>query len=136
MVFDSMGGIPSGLSDGVITSFGDYDQCLAVKSGPQMNTKTIYGKYCLGLSDGVITSFGDYDQCLAVKSAVFNPIIRIPIEVGSNCDTIIDKIEWNLFNIAILRPIAYRGSDAIVCLYMAFRGNSLYSDGGHRSGRL
>ncbi|CAG2103167.1 unnamed protein product [Medioppia subpectinata] len=46
-IFDSMGKIPSGLSDGVITSFGDYDQCLAVKSGPQMNTKTIYGKYCL-----------------------------------------------------------------------------------------
>ncbi|CAG2103166.1 unnamed protein product [Medioppia subpectinata] len=46
-IFDSMGKLPSGLSDGVITSFGDYDQCLAVKSGPQMNTKTIYGKYCL-----------------------------------------------------------------------------------------
>src|SRR5882724_11343979 len=45
-----MGRIPSGLSQGVITSFGDYDQCLSIKSinnYKSLNNNHIYGKYCL-----------------------------------------------------------------------------------------
>ena len=48
-VIDATGKIPSGLSNGVLTSFGDYDQCLNVVSpehvGPSM--EPIRGKYCL-----------------------------------------------------------------------------------------
>lgn len=45
-----MGGIPSGLADGVITSFGEYDQCLDIKSNEIMDFSHKYqilGKYCL-----------------------------------------------------------------------------------------
>lgn len=45
-----MGKIPSGLSDGVITSFGEYDQCLEIAS-PEIvdydHRFKIIGKYCL-----------------------------------------------------------------------------------------
>ena len=43
-----MGKLPSGLMSGVVSSFGDYDQCLAIES-PETNVteNTIYGKYCL-----------------------------------------------------------------------------------------
>ena len=47
-VFDAMGKIPSGVTDGVVTSFGEYDQCLQIKS-PSIDTtdRYIHGKYCL-----------------------------------------------------------------------------------------
>ena len=42
---DSTGHLPSGLMSGTLTSLGDYDQCLSVKSGNGMNE--IVGQYCL-----------------------------------------------------------------------------------------
>jgi hypothetical protein len=46
-VFDSMGHlIPSGLLEGVIASFGEFDECLDIKSPPE-NGSPIYGQYCL-----------------------------------------------------------------------------------------
>lgn len=48
-VFDATAKVPSGVKAGVMTSYGEYDQCLAIKS-PQTyenDTDFIYGKYCL-----------------------------------------------------------------------------------------
>ncbi|XP_054159959.1 nose resistant to fluoxetine protein 6-like [Oppia nitens] len=46
--FDASGKLAAGLTQGVITSFGDYDQCLQIKSPDSNgNRHTIYGKYCL-----------------------------------------------------------------------------------------
>ena len=41
--------MPSGLLSGVLTSYGEYDQCLAIKSpdSDHSNDSAIYGKYCL-----------------------------------------------------------------------------------------
>ncbi|CAG2113110.1 unnamed protein product [Medioppia subpectinata] len=48
-IFDATAKIPSGLTTGVVSFFGEYDQCLQIKS-PTIVDKTdqyIYGKYCL-----------------------------------------------------------------------------------------
>ena len=45
-----MGKLPSGLSQGVVSSFGEYDQCLGIRSqttSHQNSDQIIYGKYCL-----------------------------------------------------------------------------------------
>ena len=42
-----MGKIPPGLLDGVISIFGDYDQCLSIRSGHSIPSDAVYGKYCL-----------------------------------------------------------------------------------------
>ncbi|XP_054158436.1 uncharacterized protein LOC128956747 [Oppia nitens] len=51
---DASGKIPAAILEGVLTSFGDYDQCLAIKSSELINTNNednsrqhIYGRYCL-----------------------------------------------------------------------------------------
>lgn len=43
-----MGRIPSGILDGVTTSFGEYDECLSIESPEYDNDKSkFYGQYCL-----------------------------------------------------------------------------------------
>ena len=48
IVFDATAKMPSGVTEGVVSSFGEYDQCLQIKS-PTINItdQYIYGKYCL-----------------------------------------------------------------------------------------
>ena len=43
-MWDSNGHIPSGLLSGTFTNFGDYDQCLEIKTND--NNIEIEGKYC------------------------------------------------------------------------------------------
>ena len=61
-MLDAFEGIPTGLTNGVITSFGEYDLCLNVKSDDQVdasdNRPVVHGKYCLirpyiDVSDGI-----------------------------------------------------------------------------------
>lgn len=42
-----MGKTPAGLRTGAMTSFGEYDQCLDIKSPMNGERDPIYGKYCL-----------------------------------------------------------------------------------------
>lgn len=43
-----MGGIPKGLIEGTFSSFGDYDQCVNIRSANSNNIdSTFTGKYCL-----------------------------------------------------------------------------------------
>jgi hypothetical protein len=46
-VIDSTGKFPSGLLDFTYIDFGEYDQCLAIKSSPKENQDPVFGKYCL-----------------------------------------------------------------------------------------
>jgi hypothetical protein len=47
-VFDSTGSLPSGLTEGVFSSFGEYEQCLDIESWRSVNDNSVfYGKYCL-----------------------------------------------------------------------------------------
>lgn len=43
----SSGQLPTGLLSGTISSFGDYDQCLAAKERAIDETQSLSGKYCL-----------------------------------------------------------------------------------------
>jgi hypothetical protein len=46
VVFDSYGNlIPSGLAEGRFASFGEYDECIGIKSLPE-EENVIFGKYC------------------------------------------------------------------------------------------
>lgn len=49
-VIDSTAKIPVGLAEGVISDFGDYEECLGIKS-PEIydnsESPVIYGQYCL-----------------------------------------------------------------------------------------
>ncbi len=46
IVIDSYGNLwPPGLAEGRIASFGEYDECVGIKSPPE-DGKIIYGKYC------------------------------------------------------------------------------------------
>jgi len=43
-----MGKLPSGLAEGVSTSFGEYDECLDIESeSTESNQNVFYGQYCL-----------------------------------------------------------------------------------------
>jgi hypothetical protein len=45
-VFDSYGNLmPSGLAEGRLASFGEYDECIGIKSPPE-EQNIIFGKYC------------------------------------------------------------------------------------------
>lgn len=49
-MLDAFEGIPTGLTNGLITSFGEYDLCLNVKSDStdaSEESQVVYGKYCL-----------------------------------------------------------------------------------------
>lgn len=43
-MIDASGSIPSGLLDGTLSDFGDYDQCLALQSSID---PSIRGKHCM-----------------------------------------------------------------------------------------
>jgi hypothetical protein len=45
---DAMGKFPpSGLLEGVLSSFGEYEECLNIKSPPDENKSILKGQYCL-----------------------------------------------------------------------------------------
>jgi len=46
LVFDSFGGIPSGVTEGCVSDFGEYEQCLDIES-PMYYKTSIRGQYCL-----------------------------------------------------------------------------------------
>lgn len=47
-MIDSWGHIPSGLIAGTMSSFGEFDQCISIRSGimDEETGRRIYGKYC------------------------------------------------------------------------------------------
>lgn len=48
LVLDAWAHIPSGLMSGVMSSFGEFEQCIGIRSGVQNEDsgRRIYGKYC------------------------------------------------------------------------------------------
>ncbi|CAG2171666.1 unnamed protein product [Oppiella nova] len=96
-----MGKIPPGLFDGVITSFGDYDECLSIRSEHSITSDTIYGKYCLIRpviplnNTNVLLNFKGLDILnnetnALVKNKIKQDINKIKMVVGTNLVT--DKV--------------------------------------------
>src|SRR5690348_4360528 len=93
--------MPSGLTEGVFTSFGDYDQCLDVKSHTKHETNIediIYGKYCLvkpilPINDfRILTEFNGFKffnnkTNEMIKTLIKENIIKLKIMSGGNLMT-------------------------------------------------
>lgn len=47
IVIDSFGLIPSGITSGTSSHFGEYNQCLSIKSPTNDRLEIVKGKYCL-----------------------------------------------------------------------------------------
>ena len=116
-----MGKIPSGLADGVITSFGEYDQCLGITSpdivdyGERFN---IVGKYCLvrpylplsainDLENLEALNFLDEDLANMLKLMIKRDINLLKVIVAYNLfDT-----KFTLFNLGVCIPSPCTSSD-------------------------
>ncbi len=68
LVFDSTAKIPSGLTEGVSSVFGEYDQCLDIESSPKENSyEIIRGKYCLATPNVKFLKFEQLNQNFTIK---------------------------------------------------------------------
>ena len=73
LVIDSLGKIPSGLTAGVSSFFGEYDQCLSIESNPlESDSNSFYGKYCLVTPKITIPSFEELDNNIAFHIKFLN----------------------------------------------------------------
>ena len=88
LVFDSMGRIPSGLTEGVVTSFGEFDECLHIESPHSESLETIYGKYCLAKPSIQMPSFKAFNDFNSISflNKEMNELIRS--EIKKNVNTI------------------------------------------------
>lgn len=53
--------VPTGLLRGQLSSFGEFDECIGIKSPPQENGRFIYGKYCQLHFASFFPKLKDYD---------------------------------------------------------------------------
>ena len=123
IVIDSMGGIPSGISDGVITSFGEYDECLDIKYFDSFKSIPVYGKYCIvrpviPISDlKIFDNFNGFDFLTDgtnewIKLTLNNNIIRIKALLTTSQYT--DKIYG--FHLGVCIPSVCEAQDLSMVL--------------------
>ena len=120
-VLDSMGKIPSGLTDGVTTSFGEYDQCLGITSPDIVDYDdrfNIVGKYCLvrpylpfsaikDLENLKELNFLDEDIASVLKSMIKRDINTLKVLLSFNLfDT-----KFIIFNLGVCIPSPCTSSD-------------------------
>ena len=91
-VFDSSAKIPSGLFDGNINQYGDFDQCLDFKTEldppmyPHLENYRIVGKYCLATLDLDIRKSSGHISVLVEVDGIMHshrPIISTVHDVSS-----------------------------------------------------
>lgn len=61
-VFDSTAKLPSGILRGNIKQFGDFDQCIGIKSPKRQDGSLISGKYCLAELDVRLNDKQQYSE--------------------------------------------------------------------------
>ncbi|XP_054163730.1 uncharacterized protein LOC128961509 [Oppia nitens] len=102
---DSMGGIPSGILEGVLSSIGEYNECLDIKS-PANSQIAITGQYCL--AKPIIP----HPKRHTYKSGEpFNNLFSLPDQFVDEVIDALYLVNGSLINIGICIPSTCKPSD-------------------------
>ena len=118
LVFDLMGRIPAGLTEGVVTSFGEFDECLHIESPHSESLETIYCKYCLATHSIQMPTFKALKDCNSISflNKAINELIKS--EINKNVNTLKLLMSYNsnpdklsAFRLGICIPSKCKASD-------------------------
>ncbi len=106
LVFDSMGKIPSGLAEGVSTSFGEYDECLDIESDSSERGHQFYGQYCLAkllIPKNLLNSLVFDHKSLNFTHKISDEMKDLNSFMHSNVDKIKLILAFNSVNFSLFR---------------------------------
>ena len=93
-----MGGIPSGILEGVLSSFGEYNECLEIASPPD-SPIPIKGQYCL--AKPIIPH---PDRASVRRGEPLNNILSIPEQYIDETIDLLYLLNGSLINIGLCLP--------------------------------